>query len=68
MAWRGPWLAVLVAASALAGCAAPQPPGSRADLQVPMREIALLGGDVKPFVSPHVWTKLMAKKEGGTKP
>ena len=33
-----------------------------------MREIALLGGDVKPFVSPHVWTKLMAKKEGGTKP
>ena len=33
-----------------------------------MREIALLGGDVKPFVSPHVWTQLMAKKEGGTKP
>ena len=33
-----------------------------------VREIALLGGDVKPFVSPHVWTKLMAKKEGGTKP
>ena len=33
-----------------------------------VREIALLGGDVSKFVSPHVWQRLMAKKEAGTKP
>ena len=33
-----------------------------------VREIALLGGDVSKFVSPHVWQRLMTKKEAGTKP
>ncbi|MDO5692391.1 MAG: pantetheine-phosphate adenylyltransferase [Pseudomonadota bacterium] len=33
-----------------------------------VREIALLGGDVAQFVSPHVWTRLMQKKEAGSKP
>ena len=33
-----------------------------------VREIALLGGDVQQFVSPHVWQRLMAKKNAGTKP
>ena len=33
-----------------------------------VREIALLGGDVQQFVSPHVWDKLMTKKNAGTKP
>ena len=33
-----------------------------------VREIALLGGDVKQFVSPHVWQRLMDKKNAGTKP
>ncbi|MDO5625590.1 MAG: pantetheine-phosphate adenylyltransferase [Pseudomonadota bacterium] len=33
-----------------------------------VREIALLGGDVAQFVSPHVWDKLMAKKAVGQKP
>ena len=33
-----------------------------------VREIALLGGDVKQFVSPHVWQRLMARKDAGTKP
>ncbi|MFD1710009.1 pantetheine-phosphate adenylyltransferase [Ottowia sp. GY511] len=33
-----------------------------------VREIALLGGDVQQFVSPHVWQRLMAKKSAGTKP
>lgn len=33
-----------------------------------VREIALLGGDVAQFVSPHVWEKLMARKNAGTKP
>lgn len=33
-----------------------------------VREIALLGGDVAQFVSPHVWARLMARKNAGTKP
>lgn len=33
-----------------------------------VREIALLGGDVQQFVSPHVWQRLMEKKQTGTKP
>ncbi len=33
-----------------------------------VREIALLGGDVQQFVSPHVWQRLMDKKNAGTKP
>lgn len=33
-----------------------------------VREIALLGGDVSQFTSPHVWQKLMERKESGKKP
>jgi len=33
-----------------------------------VREIALLGGDVSKFVSPHVWQRLMEKKNAGGKP
>ena len=33
-----------------------------------VREIALLGGDVAQFTSPHVWQRLMERKEAGKKP
>ena len=33
-----------------------------------VREIALLGGDVAQFTSPHVWQRLMERKQAGTKP
>jgi pantetheine-phosphate adenylyltransferase len=33
-----------------------------------VREIALLGGDVAQFTSPHVWQRLMERKESGQKP
>ncbi|WP_186402993.1 tetratricopeptide repeat protein [Sphingopyxis sp. P1IMeth2] len=54
MAWRGPWLAVLVAASALAGCAAPQPPGSRADLQERRAELQRAVADDPQSFEPRI--------------
>ena len=33
-----------------------------------VREIALLGGDVAQFTSPHVWQRLMERKQVGQKP
>ena len=33
-----------------------------------VREIAQLGGDVAQFTSPHVWQRLMERKQAGTKP
>lgn len=33
-----------------------------------VREIALLGGDASPFVAPHVWQRLLAKRAGQGQP
>ena len=46
----------------------PVPPVAIRTKSKSRREIALLGGDVSKFVSPHVWQRLMTKKEAGTKP